>query len=256
MPQRDSAPVGAPCWVELFTSDPVRTEPFYCSLFGWTAESAGEDYGGYVNFSKDGVRVAGCMKNDGQAAMPDVWTVYLAVDDAAATGDAALANGGQVVVPAMRVMDLGSMALVTDAGQAAIGVWQPGSHKGFGVLGDPGTPAWFELQTRDYEASVRFYQDVFGWDTHVASDTPEFRYTTLGEGAGQLAGIMDAGAYLPEGVPAHWSVYFDVEDTDAALAQIVDLGGSVLLPAEDTPYGRIAAVADPSGAAFKLVAAP
>jgi len=182
--------------------------------------------------------------------------VYLAVDDAAATGDAAVANGGQVVVPAMRVMDLGSMALVTDAGEAAIGVWQPGSHKGFGVLGDPGTPAWFELQTRAYDASVRFYQDVFGWDTHVASDTPEFRYTTLGEGAGQLAGIMDAGAYLPEGVPARWSVYFAVEDTDAALAQIVDLGGSVLLPAEDTPYGRIAAVVDPSGAAFKLVAAP
>ena len=30
------------------------------------------------------------------------------------------------------------------------------------------------------------------------------------------------------------------------------LGGSVLAAAEDTPYGRIATVADPAGAEFKL----
>lgn len=85
------------------------------------------------------------------------------------------------------------------------------------------------------------------------SDVPEFRYTTLGEGEGQLAGIMDAGSMLPEGVPAHWSVYFGVEDTDAALAKITELGGSTILPAEDTPYGRLAQAADPMGVLFKLV---
>jgi uncharacterized protein len=92
------------------------------------------------------------------------------------------------------------------------------------------------------------------WDTHVAGDAPEFRYTTLGEGDAQLAGIMDASAFLPEGVPAHWSIYFGVDDTDAALARIVELGGSVIVPAEDTPYGRLAQAADPTGARFKLVA--
>ena len=60
--------------------------------------------------------------------------------------------------------------------------------------------------------------------------------------------------YKRQGVPAHWSIYFGVDDTDAALAQVVDLGGSVLLPAEDTPYGRLAAASDPTGTAFKLVA--
>jgi predicted enzyme related to lactoylglutathione lyase len=66
---------------------------------------------------------------------------------------------------------------------------------------------------------------------------------------------MDASGFLPVGVPAHWSVYFGVEDTDAALAKVVDLGGSILMAAEDTPYGRLAAAADPTGARFKLVAA-
>ena len=256
MPKRDVAPLGAPCWVDLFTSDPDATRPFYCELFGWTAEEAGEEYGGYVNFLKDGVPVAGCMRNDGESGAPDVWSVYLAAADAKATVDAAAAAGGQVLVPAMDVGELGVMAVVTDAGQAAIGVWQPGLHKGFGILADPGTPAWFELHTRDYEASVEFYRTVFAWDTHVVGDTPEFRYTTLGEGDGQLAGIMDATAFLPDGVPAHWSIYFGVDDTDAALAKLVDLGGSIVLAAEDTPYGRLAQAADPTGALFKLVAGP
>ena len=46
MPQRDSAPAGAPCWIELFTSDPEKTQLFSGELFGWTAEEAGEEYGG------------------------------------------------------------------------------------------------------------------------------------------------------------------------------------------------------------------
>ena len=100
---------------------------------------------------------------------------------------------------------------------------------------------------------MRFYRDVFGWDTHAVSDTPEFRYTTLGEGDGQLAGIMDAAAFPPEGEPARWSIYFGVDDTDAALARIVELGGSVVTGAENTPYGRLAEAADPTGARFKLV---
>ena len=139
-------------------------------------------------------------------------------------------------------------------GGASIGVWQPGLHRGFGILGEPGTPCWFELHTREYQPTVDFYRDVFGWDMHTVSDAPEFRYTTLGEGEGQLAGIMDASAFLPEGVPAQWSVYFGAENTDAVLARIVELGGAVVTGAEDTPYGRLATASDPTGAVFKLVA--
>ena len=255
MPTRETAPIGSPCWVDLMTSDTDRSRAFYCQLFGWTAEEPAEEFGGYFNFAKDGVRIAGCMANRPGSGVPDVWSVYLATDDARKTVDATVAHGGQILVSAMDVGDLGTMAVVSDPDGAAIGVWQPGSYQGFGVLGEPGTPSWFELHTRDYQAAVAFYREVFGWNTHVLSDTPEFRYTTLKQGEGWLAGIMDAAGILPDGVPAHWSVYFGVEDTDAALAKIVDLGGSILMAAEDTPYGRLAAAADPTGAAFKLVGA-
>lgn len=254
MPKRDVAPVGAPCWIDLMTSDPHASRAFYGELFGWTSEEAGPEYGGYFNFSLDGLPVAGGMRNDGESGMPDLWSVYLATDDAAATVDAAIAAGGRVIVAAMDVGELGRMAVVTDAGGAAIGAWQPGVHKGFGILGETGAPAWFELHTREYDASVAFYRTVFHWDAHTMSDTPEFRYTTLGEGDGQLAGVMDATASLPDGVPAYWAIYFGVDDANAALARIVELGGSVVMGAEDTPYGRLATAADPTGARFRIVA--
>lgn len=254
MPTRDIAPVGAPCWIDLMSSDIRRSQEFYCRLFGWTAEEPAEEFGGYVNFTKNGIRVAGCMASRPGSGPSDAWSVYLATEDIEKTLDAATTNGGQVHVQAMAVGDLGTMGFVGDSGGAGIGVWQPGRHQGFGVHGEAGAPSWFELHTRDYRATVDFYRTVFAVDTHVVSDTPEFHYTTLTHGENWLAGIMDASGFLPEGVPAHWSVYFGADDTDAALAKIVDLGGSVLMAAEDTPYGRLAAATDPTGAQFKLVA--
>lgn len=253
MPTRETAPIGAPCWVDLMTSDAERSRAFYSELFGWTAEEPNPEFGGYFNFAKDGVRVAGGMPNQ-QAGMPDVWSVYLATDDAAKTLELAAANGGQVLVQAMPVADLGIMGFVTDSGGAHIGLWQPGLHKGFGNVAEAGAPSWFELHTRDYAAAVDFYRNVFHWDTNVEGDTPEFRYTTMKHGEDRYAGVMDASGFLPEGVPAHWAVYFGVDDADAALAKIVALGGSIVMPAEDTPYGRLATAADPTGAQFKLVA--
>ena len=192
------------------------------------------------------------MRNDGSSGQPDSWSVYLASDDAQATIDAATAHGAQVIVPAMPVADLGTMGVVTDAGGAAIGLWQPGTHKGFGIYDEPNTPGWFELHTRDYDASVAFYRDVFKWDAHTAMDTPEFRYTTLGEGDGQLAGIMDA-----VGVPPGRSTRGVVDllpcrrHRRGALPRIAELGGTVTEPAQDTPYGRLAAANDPTGAALQ-----
>ena len=100
MPKRDRAPLGAPCWVDLFSSDTDRARAFYGELFGWTSEQSGPEFGGYVNFVKNGAPIAGCMHNDGSQGMPDTWSVYLATDDAQRTADATLANGGQVYAPA------------------------------------------------------------------------------------------------------------------------------------------------------------
>jgi predicted enzyme related to lactoylglutathione lyase len=256
MPHRDDTPIGAPCWIDLYTTDPAASRTFYGEMFGWASEEAGPEYGGYINFTKDGEPVGGGMRNDGAAGMPDVWSVYLRTDDATKTAETAEANGAQVFIAPMVVGDVGTMAMIADPGGAAIGFWQPDTFCGFTLVNEPGTPAWFELLTRDYDTAIGFYRDVFRWPVHTMGDTPEFRYSVYGDGQTQEAGIMDAAAFLPEGVPAHWSVYFRVEDADAALARAVELGGAVVVPAEDTPYGRLATASDVTGAIFKLVAGP
>ena len=70
MPKRDDAPIGAPCWVDLLTTDPDRSRDFYGRLFGWTVEDPGEEYGGYVNFLFEGIHVAGACATKGLRACP------------------------------------------------------------------------------------------------------------------------------------------------------------------------------------------
>lgn len=256
MPANESATPGAPCWIDLFTSDIDKSERFYGELFGWSAEHMGEESGNYVNFSKSGQPVAGAMSNDGSSGMFDLWTVYLTTRDLAATAESVTKHGGQVVVPPMQVMDEGSMAVFADSGQQGIAGWQPGNHTGFRVLNEPGAPCWFELHTRDYAGSVAFYRDVFGWDTHVASDTEDFRYTTLGQGEDQKAGVMDVSTFPEKEFPVGWSIYFGSADADATAAKAIELGGSLVGTVDDSPFGRLARLVDPTGARFKIVEVP
>lgn len=252
MPARESSPVGAPIWVDVMSTDVEATRRFYGDLFGWTSEAPNPEMGGYYNFHQDGVLIAGGLSAPSDEPS-NVWSVYLATDDATKTVERAVANGAQVFVPATAVMELGTMAVIADPAGAVIGFWQPGTHEGFGIQGESGAPSWFELHTKDYESAVAFYQEAAGWQTHVEGDSPEFRYTTLTVGEEQYAGIMDGSAFLPEGIPSHWSVYFGSDDTDASLAAVERLGGAIVDPPVDTPYGRIATAQDPNGARFKFV---
>jgi uncharacterized protein len=256
MPHRDFAPTGAPTWLELFTSDPQRSRSFYCDLFGWTVMELGPDYGNYANLLLDDRMIAGSMVNDGQAGAPDGWSLYLDVPNIEAAAHAVESNGGHVMMPPMDVMEMGKMAIIGDPGGGSVGMWQAGTHQGFGVLDEHGAPSWFELHTRAYDATVPFYRNVFSWNTHVVSDSPEFRYTTLGKDENSLAGVMDATYFLPEWTPAKWCVYFRSNDVDATVARAIELGGSVIDPAQDTPYGRLAELADPTGIAFRLQGNP
>ncbi|WP_284979077.1 VOC family protein [Arthrobacter sp. fls2-241-R2A-200] len=256
MPTPDITP-GAPCWIDLMTTDTEKAKAFYTALFGWTYETGDQEtYGGYITASKDGRLVAGIMqKQEDMGGMPDLWSTYLRTDDIKATTEAAAANGGQVYMEPMDVPEQGAMAMYADSSGASVGAWQFGQMKGFQLAAESGAPAWHELLAKDYESAVAFYRNVFGWETAVMSDTPEFRYTTLGSGDDAKAGIMDASGFLPEEVPSMWSVYFAVDDVDATVERAVGLGASVIQPAEDTPFGRLATVSDPTGAVFKVVQA-
>ena len=254
MPSRDLAPIGSPCWTDLWTSDVEGSRKFYSDLFGWQAQEPSPEFGGYFMFTSNGVPVAGAMGAMGDMPANDTWKVYLATDDLARTVEAAASAGGQIVFPPVEVADLGIQSVLVDPTGADLGAWQPGTFPGFTVLNEHGAPSWFELLTRDYAGAVEFYRSVFRWETNTVGDSDEFRYSVMRDpsGEGELAGIMDAKAFLPEGVASHWSVYWEVDDVDASLSKVKALGGSVVTEARDTPYGRLATAADPAGAQFSL----
>ena len=172
------APVAAPTWIELFTSDRERTIPFYEELLGWKAEEPNEEFGGYLNFTLDGDRIAGLMQSQQEPGHPaDFWTTYLRTDDIAATVAAAEATGSPVFLPPHPVGDLGHFAMLADGGGgAAVGLWQPGSHRGFGRIAEVGAPQWFELHADRFAETVAWYEQVFGWAPVEMGDDPSFRY--------------------------------------------------------------------------------
>ena len=220
--------------------------------FSRTAQAPQDEFGGYFNFSKDGHGVAGGMGNDGSTGSPDTWTIYLASEDNTATAAAVAAHGGMTYVEPMDVMDLGNMAVFADPAGSAIGSWRPGVHTGFEIIAEPGAPSWFELHTNDYDKVLDFYRGAFGWSTSVAIDEPTFRYTTLGEGEDQAAGVMDVSMLPAADFPTGWSVYFNVVDTDVSIARAIELGGTLVHGPDDSPHGRLATIADPTGVRFRL----
>jgi hypothetical protein len=182
--------------------------------------------------------------------MSDGWSTFLRTDDVAATAAAAGRHGGTVLMEPMDVSPNGSFVILRDAGGAVVSAWQPGTESGFGVLGEAGSPVHFELHTQAFDAAVSFYRRVFGWGDHVI-DAPGFRYATYADMSQPRAGIMDsAAAALSE--DTHWAVYLGAEDADATVERAVSLGATVTMAPEDTPYGRLAVLRDPTGAEFRL----
>lgn len=245
---RTTVPTGAPIWVDLMTPDADASVAFYGGLLGWTFEEPNPDFGGYRNAQLDGERVAGMMQ--AQPGEPAGWSVYLQTADAEATVAKAEAAGSTVVVPAMPLQDLGSMAVVTDPGGATIGMWQPGSHTG-GVVATAGAPCHFELHTRSYDEVLAFYADVFGWTVNRDNEEDGFRYATYDVADGEHAGVMDASIF-PDEMPLGWGVYFAVPEMAAAVTRVEELGGTIVQGPDHTPYGVLAVGTDSTGAVFKL----
>jgi predicted enzyme related to lactoylglutathione lyase len=246
--ERESYAPGTPSWVDLGSPDMDGSVAFYGGLFGWTATEPGpvEETGGYRMFEYKGRMVAGLGPQ--QAPGPPYWTTYVSVASADETTAKATAAGGMVFVEPMDVLDVGRMAIFADPTGAVVAVWEPRAHPGAGLVNEPNTLCWNELSTRDVPAAKAFYTEVFGWGVKEAEGYDEW----LVDGA-SVGGMMETPSMVPAEVPAHWLVYFAVDDTDAAVATAQELGATLVFGPVDVEPGRIATVLDPQGATFAVI---
>jgi predicted enzyme related to lactoylglutathione lyase len=246
---------GAPCWADLSLPDLAAGQRFYGELLGWTFQDQGEEFGHYTMALREG-RTAAALMGRTDPAMPTAWSVYFASSDAAKTAAAIQESGGRVVFGPDAVGDVGVMLGATDPGGSFFGVWQSGSHPGFGVVNEPGAFCWTENHTRDAEAVDPFYTRVFGYEARQIGDGTHFDYTVWslpGAPDRPVAGRMRRGGDLPPDAPSAFQVYFVVDDCDAAAATVRRLGGQVRTPPQDSPFGRMAVVADDQGASFAVI---
>lgn len=243
---------GTPCWMDVATPDLAKTKDFYTGLFGWEAKDGGPEYADYLSFDLDGKPVAGAMlaSDDG---IPAGWCLYFASEDIDATIGAAVLAGATVVQPKEQVLDLGSMAFLTDPAGSFFGLWQSAGHIGFGVTEVVGAPGWFENYTAAFAKTTEFYGTAFGWQFESMGDSDDFRYSTGKVGEAEAAGVMEINKSFPADFPPHWETYISVADADASAARAVELGGAVVEGPDDTPYGRLATLTDPNGARIKIM---
>lgn len=246
-------PDGLFSWVDLATTDVAGAKAFYAGLFGWDAVDMPIDMGGfYTTLQIDGKSVAGLgqMQPDMQAqGVPSFWTAYVNHSDVDAVAGRAQAAGGTLLFPPMDVMQEGRMTMIQDPTGALFGVWQPRNHIGAQLVNMPNTLVWTELQTRDTDAAIAFYSAVFGW-THSVDGNDYGMFAQDGRIQAGMMRIDDS--WGP--VPPNWAIYFMVEDVEAAVSKVRELGGNVMVPPTQAgEMGRFAVVQDPQGGVFTVM---
>lgn len=250
---------GAFCWPELGTSDQNAAKKFYGGLFGWTFNDTpiGPDQV-YTIFQLDGRDAAALytLQPDMlKMGVPPHWETYVAVANADNAAALAKQNGGTILKDAFDVMDAGRMAVIQDPLGATFCVWQANKHAGVGVMSEPGSLAWSQLNTSQPAQAKPFYTKLFGWKTQDdAMPDGSGDYTTLILNGQPIGGIMPMPANVPAGTPSHWLTYFASADVDATAAKVVALGGKVMVPPIDIPgTGRFSVLQDPQGAVFSVI---
>lgn len=112
---------------------------------------------------------------------------------------------------------------------------------------------WHELVTADQPTSGPFFERLFGWTSREVDAGPFGTYTLFQKNGQDVAGMMNPTPDTP-GKGSHWHSYIAVEDVDICAKRVPALGGSVLVAPHDVPtFGRVCAVADPTGAVTHLV---
>jgi len=110
---------------------------------------------------------------------------------------------------------------------------------------------WADLVTREGAKARAFYTELMNWSATEMDMGPMGKYTMLKLGEQGIGGIPPVMKDMPADVPSHWMYVIATDDVDGACRKATELGGKVFMAGMDIPnVGRMAIVADPSGAVF------
>jgi predicted enzyme related to lactoylglutathione lyase len=247
--------VGKVVFVELITPDLAAAKHFYAGLFGWTFRDIRSGDKQYAEALLDGRPVAGLFQKDvpaGKQRQPS-WLSFIAVRDVDAAKQAALQQGAKVLFEPHSIPERGREAVLADPQGAVFAVLDSSSGDPPDVLAEPGEWIWSSLITRDPEAAAAFYQALFDYEVFDLPAAEGSQHLTLASDNYARASVNSLPANKT-GMHSHWLNFVRVDDAASMAAKVAALGGRVVVkPRMDRHGGKVAVVADPSGALFGLL---
>jgi uncharacterized protein len=246
---------GKVIWAELVTPDLAAAEHFYASLFGWTFRDQSPPNSHYALALLKGEPVAGLIHHplhEGEKQQP-YWLTFIAVQDVDAAERSAVGSGAKIVVAPRTYAARGRQAVLTDPQGAPFAVIASVGGDAPDYLAENGAWIWSSLLTRDPEAGIAFYQDLFGYEVFDLQSDDGLQHAVLATDNLARASVNS----LPLDAihrQSHWLNFVRVADATATAAKAVSLGGRVLVaPRVDRHGGKFAVIADPAGAPFGVM---
>ncbi|HMP83904.1 MAG TPA: VOC family protein [Verrucomicrobiota bacterium] len=239
-------------WADLVTDDVPAAAKFYSKLFGWTFN----DYGGYLIARNDDRPIGGVFyrqRPKDKVAEPR-WFGYISVPNVEKAKKAVTANGGRVLAEPKKMPDRGEQAVFADAEGAVFGVVKSSKGDPEDFAADPGDWIWIQLFSNDSRKAVDFYRAVGGYTMIRNTETNRLNdYVLISEGYARAV----VGTIKPESrnkVQPTWLPFVRVKSVTESVAQAQQLGGKVrLAPKPELFNGKVAVVADPTGASIGLL---
>lgn len=236
-------------WADLVTDDVPAARKFYVSMFGWTFR----DVGDYSIAAKDERPLAGMFQRARPADRPAQprWIGYMSVSSVTEAQGRVTRGGGKVLAEPRNYPKRGDQAVFADGEGAVFGVIssQRGDPPDF--LPEPGEWIWMQLLSRDARAAGEFYRTLGGYE--VLPNTDRTNSLVLTAKGYARAAVMTLPANKPDVKPA-WLPFVRVKNIGESVLQAKALGGKVLIaPRQDLMNGRVAVIADPTGAAIGIM---
>jgi uncharacterized protein len=109
---------------------------------------------------------------------------------------------------------------------------------------DQGEQASAEVRVPSVADGVKFYTELFGWDS-AAMGADAGHYTMFSKEGKPVAALRGAAG----SGPAEWLTYFSVQHLDAVSHKVEDAGGTLVIHPTDIPWvGQMAVFVDTTGA--------
>jgi hypothetical protein len=237
-------------WHDLVTPDTAGAKKFYAAVFGWTSRTGSDGSTVMDSQSKPVATIYDSRATAERPAARAQWVSVISSRNENVLESEIKALGGSVLVPAKYLKGKGTQAVYRDPQGAVFSVLNPDKPLSAKDPVRDGEFFWQDLFVKDPKAATDFYATLFGFEAHL-EDIEGISRVVLSSADFSQAGIDK----LPEGAQrSGWLPYVLVDDVPATVSKAIANGGkSLLVPNGSLLGGKMAVIADPSGAVIGLI---